>query len=71
MFKFTAPVRLIVDKQSCILSRGIKSDLKIKWVRPEKVSCVDPEKSGDRSPFPVIDTTQCALAYRNSKELET
>lgn len=24
-----------------------KSDLKIKWVRPEKISCIDPRKSGD------------------------
>ena len=50
---------------------AFKSDLKIKWVRPEKISCIKPEKSGDLEPMPKIDLTQYQLEYRKSKELET
>ncbi len=50
---------------------AFKSDLKIKWIRPEKVMCIQPEKSGDRSPFPDIDKNEFMLEYQNCKELET
>lgn len=71
MFKCTAPIRLMLDKQPYIIARTIKSDLKIKWIRPEKVSCVESVKTGDRAKLPDIDKTQYALAYQKSKELET
>ncbi|KAF5281575.1 hypothetical protein FQA39_LY05110, partial [Lamprigera yunnana] len=48
-----------------------KSDLKIKWVRPEKIASYKPQKSGDLSPMPQIDQTKCQLDYQNSKELGT
>lgn len=50
---------------------AFKSDLKIKWVRPEKISCIKPEKSGDLDGMMKIDLTQPQLLFRNSKELET
>ncbi|KAF7269349.1 28S ribosomal protein S15, mitochondrial [Rhynchophorus ferrugineus] len=52
-------------------SYAFKSDLKIKWVRPEKIPCIKPEKSGDLSPFPNIDKSQYLVEFRKSKELET
>jgi len=54
-----------------IRNYAFKSDLKIKWVRPEKILCIKPEKSGDRSSFPTIDKSQYALEFQNCKELET
>lgn len=55
-----------------ILSRNyaFKSDLKIKWVRPEKIPCIKPEKSGDLKPLAPIDLHQYSLEYKGSKELE-
>ncbi|KAF5273590.1 hypothetical protein FQR65_LT04588 [Abscondita terminalis] len=46
-------------------------DLKIKWVRPVKIPCWKPEKSGDLSPMPQIDQTQYQLDYKQCKELES
>lgn len=56
-----------------IISRNyaFKSDLKIKWVRPEKIPCIRPEKSGDLSGQPDIDKSLPRYEFRNSKELET
>ncbi|CAH0557473.1 unnamed protein product [Brassicogethes aeneus] len=50
---------------------AFKSDLKIKWVRPEKIPCYKPEKSGDLAGVPKLDKSQYQLDFRNSKELET
>lgn len=50
---------------------AFKSDLKIKWVRPEKILCTKAAKSGDRSAFPAVDPKQYALEFQHSKELET
>lgn len=50
---------------------AFKSDLKIKWVRPEKIPCYKPKKSGDLQPMPKVDDTQFAYDFRNSKELQT
>ncbi|CAH1981291.1 unnamed protein product [Acanthoscelides obtectus] len=50
---------------------AFKSDLKIKWVRPEKIPCYKPAKSGDLESFPGIDKKQPILDFRDSKELET
>lgn len=52
-------------------SYAFKSDLKIKWVRPEKIPCIKPEKSGDIEGMMKIDLTQPQLLFRQSKELET
>ncbi|XP_049822890.1 28S ribosomal protein S15, mitochondrial [Aethina tumida] len=56
-----------------LISRNyaFKSDLKIKWNRPEKIPCYKPEKSGDLGVVTKIDQTGYKLEFRNSKELET
>ncbi|CAG9839717.1 unnamed protein product [Diabrotica balteata] len=56
-----------------IFSRNyaFKSDLKIKWVRPEKIPCFKPQKSGDLQGYPDIDKKQFQLQFRDSKELQT
>ncbi|EAA11722.3 AGAP005615-PA [Anopheles gambiae str. PEST] len=50
---------------------ALKSDLKIKWVRPEKIPCYKPEKSGDLQSLPMFAGTELMKDYRDSKELET
>uniref|UniRef100_A0A182LS38 Small ribosomal subunit protein uS15m n=1 Tax=Anopheles culicifacies TaxID=139723 RepID=A0A182LS38_9DIPT len=50
---------------------ALKSDLKIKWVRPEKIPCYKPEKSGDLQALPKFAGTELMKDYRESKELET
>lgn len=50
---------------------AFKSDLKIKWVRPEKIPCFHPEKSGDLSKLTKISGNEIALDFKESRELET
>ncbi|ETN61651.1 28S ribosomal protein S15, mitochondrial precursor [Anopheles darlingi] len=52
-------------------SYALKSDLKIKWVRPEKIPCYKPEKSGDLQAMPKFAGTELMKDFRESKELET
>lgn len=49
---------------------AFKSDLKIKWVRPEKISCIRPEKSGDLQAAEVIPPSTTLLAFQQSEELK-
>lgn len=49
---------------------AFKSDLKIKWVRPEKIPSYKAVKSGDLAPIPEIDQNQYQLAYRDCKGLK-
>ncbi|XP_067630266.1 small ribosomal subunit protein uS15m isoform X2 [Eurosta solidaginis] len=49
---------------------AFKSDLKIKWVRPEKIPCTKPEKSGDLGTLPALNETEYAWEFKNSKELQ-
>ncbi|KRT80402.1 hypothetical protein AMK59_6636, partial [Oryctes borbonicus] len=51
-------------------SYAFKSDLKIKWVRPEKIPCYKPAKSGDLKSMPEIDLNQYQIEFRNCKGLE-
>lgn len=48
---------------------AFKSDLKIKWVRPEKIACIKPEKSGDASKLPPVDPNTYIPEFQKSKEL--
>ncbi|XP_023162764.2 28S ribosomal protein S15, mitochondrial [Drosophila hydei] len=48
---------------------AFKSDLKIKWVRPEKISCIKPEKSGDLAKLPPLNPSEILPDYKDSKEL--
>ncbi|XP_015378995.1 PREDICTED: 28S ribosomal protein S15, mitochondrial isoform X2 [Diuraphis noxia] len=69
---FTTLRSLIHPGNGVILStRGLKSDLHIKWVRPEKIACWDPKKSGDLSPLEPLDMTKPPLEYQESEELKT
>lgn len=56
-----------------LLSRNyaFKSDLKIKWVRPEKIPCYKPQKSGDLRPIRSIGGTELLKDFQSSKELES
>lgn len=59
-----------VMRISASRSYAMRSDLKIKWVRPEKISCIKPEKSGDCSPLPMADPKQFMLEFQKSHDLE-
>jgi len=48
----------------------MKSSLPIKWLRPEKIPCYKPEKSGDLAPLEEIDKKRLALEFQDCKELE-
>ncbi|PSN34888.1 28S ribosomal protein S15 [Blattella germanica] len=48
---------------------AFKSDLKIKWVRPPKIPCFKPEKSGDLESLSVQE--QFAPEFLESKEFKT
>ncbi|CAG9772018.1 unnamed protein product [Ceutorhynchus assimilis] len=54
-----------------IRTYAFKSDLKIKWVRPEKIPCYKPHHSGDLVSMPSINKNQYLLEFSKSKELET
>uniref|UniRef100_A0A182JE56 Small ribosomal subunit protein uS15m n=1 Tax=Anopheles atroparvus TaxID=41427 RepID=A0A182JE56_ANOAO len=54
-----------------VRSYALKSDLKIKWVRPEKIPCYKPEKSGDLQALPQYAGTELMKDFRDSKELES
>lgn len=54
-----------------VQTRTFKSDLKIKFVRPEKILGYKPQKTGDLRGMPEMDLSAPQLEFRNSKELET
>ncbi|KAH8393320.1 hypothetical protein KR215_004521 [Drosophila sulfurigaster] len=49
---------------------AFKSDLKIKWVRPEKIASIRPEKSGDLAKLPPLNANEILPEYKDSKELQ-
>lgn len=57
-------------QQNLFRNYAFKSDLKIKWKRPAKISCIHPDRSGDLAPLPKVDTKAFMFKYQNSKELE-
>lgn len=66
--------RLFKKNAVCnIFSRNyaFKSDLKIKWVRPEKIASIRPEKSGDLKSSSIPDKSLLRYEFRHSKELES
>lgn len=54
------------------LSRNFafKTDLKVKWVRPEKIPCYKPEKSGDLGKFDKPDVKRFMTDFDKSEELK-
>ncbi|XP_061934763.1 small ribosomal subunit protein uS15m [Apis cerana] len=65
-------ISIRINKFGGYLYRGMATidDYKIKWVRPVKISSVDPRKSGDLGLNVPIKPTDIKLYYENSKELE-
>lgn len=61
-----------MNKFGGYLYRGMATvdDYKIQWVRPVKISSVDPRKSGDLGLNIPIKSTDTQLYYENSKELK-
>lgn len=49
---------------------AFKSDLKIKWNRPEKISCIDPRKTGDLEKYVKPDGDRVLFNYVKSDELK-
>ncbi|BES93211.1 28S ribosomal protein S15 [Nesidiocoris tenuis] len=50
----------------------LKSNLPFKWVRPEKISCNHPLRSGDLRPIVKLDLTKVRpLEFQDSEELKT
>lgn len=58
--------------QSIFLSRNyaFKTDLKVKWIRPEKIPSTKPEKSGDLSSFAAPDSKRLLPLFDRSEELK-
>lgn len=56
-----------------VLSRNyaFKTDLKTKWIKPAKISCIKPVKSGDLSPFESPEQKRLLLNFEKSEELKT
>lgn len=50
---------------------SLKSPLPIKWIRPEKVPCYKPEKSGDLEPLKDLDLSQLAPEFKDIDELKS
>ncbi|CAG2057609.1 unnamed protein product [Timema podura] len=48
---------------------AFKSNLKIKWIRPEKIPCQKPEKSGDLQKIGDVDSKGFPLQFSDSQEL--
>lgn len=72
MLKTIQLISLRTTSPSVILSRNyvFKSDLKIKWRRPKKISCILPEKSGDLNKFENPDGKKFLLDFEKSEELK-
>ncbi|XP_061395767.1 small ribosomal subunit protein uS15m [Musca vetustissima] len=62
---------LYLTQRSVVRQYAFKSDLKIKWVRPEKIPSIHPEKSGDCAKLPPVNPKELMLGFDKSKELET
>lgn len=58
-----------VSNLTFVRNYAFKSDLKIKWVRPEKIPNFQPAKSGDLDPKDKIDEKLLQPEFQHSKEL--
>ncbi|XP_015112185.1 28S ribosomal protein S15, mitochondrial [Diachasma alloeum] len=66
-------VSLVVNtfaKNGGCISRGLKSNLKIKWNKPEKIPSTDPLKSGDLKSSVKVSPDELAFGYDKSEELK-
>lgn len=51
-------------------SYAFKSDLKIKWVGPERIKCIDRRKTGDLDKFEQPDGSLLMMNFEKSEELK-
>lgn len=49
---------------------AVKSDVKVRWVRPEKIPCTMPSRSGDLILYKAPDQTQFISKFDQSEELK-
>lgn len=65
-------LRTTSNSSNLLIARNyaFKSELKIKWNRPEKISCIKPEKSGDLKKLENVDQSRYMLGYEKSEELK-
>ncbi|GAB0099683.1 28S ribosomal protein S15, mitochondrial [Sergentomyia squamirostris] len=59
-----------LSRNSLVRHYAFKPELPIKWVRPEKICCTRPEKSGDLEGSAAVDLTLPVVEYRDCKLLE-
>lgn len=55
---------------SLIQSRGLKHQVKIKWVRPDYIPSYKAERSGDLEALPPIPETALGVDYALSEEIK-
>ncbi|KAK0181249.1 hypothetical protein PV327_003548 [Microctonus hyperodae] len=63
-------INSLLKNSSMSIARGFKSDLKIKWIRPQKCSAISPEKSGDGGITYDLKETDLLPMFEKCKELE-
>lgn len=64
---FLAPK--LATTNTSLITRTLKIELPVVWVRPEKVKWWHTSKSGDRSPTAEVDKSAVAIDYELSDEL--
>ncbi|XP_063990651.1 small ribosomal subunit protein uS15m [Diachasmimorpha longicaudata] len=57
-------------KNGGCVTRGLKSNLKIKWIRPPAIPCTDPSKTGDLESTVKTSPDELAFGYDKSEELK-
>ncbi|XP_026471000.1 28S ribosomal protein S15, mitochondrial-like [Ctenocephalides felis] len=66
IYRFACQGNVSLIKRFIPSTRTFKSDLKIKWVRPEKIPCIDPRKSGDVEPVMYPNSKKLPLEFKDS-----
>lgn len=70
MNKLSGFLSLANTTRTLVRNYAFKSDLKIKWNRPEKISCIRPEKSGDLKSAEVVPPETTLLQFQQCDELK-
>lgn len=70
MNKISSILGLANTTRTLVRNYAFKSDLKIKWHRPEKISCIRPEKSGDLKSAEMVPPETTLLNFRECDELK-
>ena len=70
-FNFKNLRNIASPSSNLVRNYAMKSDLKVKWIRPLRVPCYKPEKSGDLKAFECPDQKRFILNFEKSEELKT